>query len=118
MAVTLSKDRVLDQWSSLVHNGAGNTERIYKMTEEFLDDSNLPGVIWKRDKVSTGMFGASRDFLVVDHRALTEYKMFLCARDYGRHLDCAWYLTCKPGLLKKSNFKICNGERECHVYES
>jgi hypothetical protein len=109
MAVTLSKDRILDQWSSLVHNGAGNTERIYKMTEGFLDESNLPGVAWKRDQVSTGLFGSTRDFLIVSHRALSEYKMFLSARDYGSHLDCSWYLTCKPGLFKKAISKYATG---------
>jgi hypothetical protein len=35
--------------------------------------------------------------------------MFLCARDYGQHLDCAWYLTCKPGLFKKAVSKYAAG---------
>ena len=28
--------------------------------------------------------------------------MFLSARDYGQHLDCAWFLTCQPSLFKKA----------------
>ena len=102
MAVKLSKDRIFDSWSSLVENGAGNQERIYSTTEGTLNNLNLPGVTWKRDQVSTALFGTSRDFLIVELRTLSEYKMFLCARDFGTNLDCAWYLTCKPGMFKKA----------------
>ena len=109
MAVKLSRDKILDNWSSLVHNGAGNQERVYSMTEQALTDSKIPNISWKRDQVSTALFGGTRDFLIIDNRTLSEYKMFLCARDFGSHLDCAWYLTCKPGLFKKTISKYTAG---------
>ena len=109
MATTLKQDRMLDTWMTMVLNGAGNAERIYTTTEEYLDKSDLPGVVWKRDDVSTGLFSTSREFLIVGHAGLSDYRLFLCARDYGQHLDCAWYLTCRPGLFKKMVSKYAAG---------
>jgi hypothetical protein len=102
MAVTIRKDKIMDKWLTIVDNGAGSRERIYTATETYLGQAQLPGVGWKRDNVSTGMFGANREFLCVSNQGLREYGMFLCARDYGQHLDCAWFLTCQPGLFKKA----------------
>ena len=102
MAVTIRKDKILDNWLTIIDNGAGNQERIYKMTEGYLQDAQLPGVTLKRDQVNSGMFGRGREFLIVSHKVLTEYTMFLYARDYGQHLDCGWYLMCKPGIFKKA----------------
>jgi hypothetical protein len=56
------------------------------------------------------LFGSTREFLIISHKALSEYKMCLCARDFGQHLDCAWYLTCKPGLFKKAFSKYATGD--------
>jgi hypothetical protein len=109
MAVTIKKDRVLDSWMTIVENGAGNRDRVYSMTQLKLEEAGLPGVTWKRDDVSSGMFGASREFLVVHKRELREYSMFICARDFGQHLDCAWFLTCQPGLFKKAVSKYASG---------
>jgi len=102
MAVTIRKDRILDNWLTIIDNGAGNQERIYTTTEEYLENAQLPGVTLKRDQVNSGMFGRGREFLIVSHRVLTDYTMFIYARDYGQHLDCGWYLLCKPGMFKKA----------------
>jgi hypothetical protein len=109
MATTIKQQRMLDTWMTMVLNGAGNRERVYRTTEEYLENSGLPGVVWKRDGVSAGILSGSREFLVVTHTTLSDYKMFLCARDYGAHLDCAWYLTCRPTMFKKMVSKYAAG---------
>ncbi|MEM2613932.1 MAG: hypothetical protein QXO15_06875, partial [Nitrososphaerota archaeon] len=30
---------------------------------------------------------------------LKDYKIYVCARDYGKYLDVQWYLTCEPGFF-------------------
>lgn len=102
MAGAIKKERIINSWLTLVDHGAGNTHRIYEATENNLEHAQLPDVVWKHDVVSTGMFGKGRDFLVINHRALREYAMFINVRDYGQHLDCAWFVTCQPGLLKRA----------------
>jgi len=48
MATTIKQQRMLDTWMTMVLNGAGNRERVYRTTEEYLENSGLPGVVWKR----------------------------------------------------------------------
>src|SRR5687768_14745624 len=111
MAVTIRKDRVLDNWQKIVDNGSGNRDSIYTKTETYLTQASLPNVTWRRDAVNTGLFKTTREFIVVNHGELREYVMFLCARDYGQHLDCAWYVTCRPGLFKRAVSKAAVGHQ-------
>ena len=69
----------------------------------------MPGVIAQQQAVSSGMFGTKRDFLVVAHTNLRDYKMYIGARDYGIHLDVAWYLTAEPRFLKRAVSKYTMG---------
>lgn len=110
MATTIKQQRMLDVWQTMVENGAGNTERIYSALEDYLEKSDLPGVVWERDDVNSGgIFSASREFVIVNHSHLREYRIFLCARDYGQHLDCARFLTCRPSMFKKMVSKYATG---------
>ena len=96
---------------TMVANGAGNTERIYAAVEEYLNKSGLPDIKWARDEVSSGgFFSASRQFVIVTHNTLKDYQIFLCARDYGQHLDCARYLTIRPRMFKKMVSKYTAGD--------
>jgi hypothetical protein len=110
MAVKIRKDLILDNWVSIIDNGGGNHERIYSATESYLEQSKLPaGVTWKRDDVSAGFASTPRQFLIVNFIMLREYTMFLCARDFGNHLDCGWFLLCQPGILKRAFSKSATG---------
>jgi hypothetical protein len=54
-----------------------------------------------------GVFGrGGREFLVVNHRSLHEFVMYLNVRDFGNHLDCAWFLTVQPGFLARTASKF------------
>jgi hypothetical protein len=52
-----------------------------------------------------GLFGKEREYLMVTTERLKDYKIYVCARDYGNYLDVQWYLTCDPGFFSKA-FKI------------
>jgi hypothetical protein len=105
MAVTLSRDKVVDQWSTLVQQGAGKDQWVIDKTEQAIKEVAPPGVSCRREVVSFGLFGEKRDFLMVTHQRLREYAMFINARDYGRDLDVSWFLTVNPGFLKRSMSK-------------
>jgi hypothetical protein len=111
MAKTLRKDRIIDNWLAIVDNGIGQQERVYQRTESLLEEAKLPDVTWKREPISSGMFGRSRIFLIVNHRSLKEYVMYLSARDYGQHLDCAWFLTVQPGFFQRTASKFASGQK-------
>ena len=49
-----------------------------------------------------GLFGKKRDYLMVTNAALKDYRMYVGARDYGRHLDISWFLTVELGFFKKA----------------
>ena len=40
---------------------------------------------------------------------LPDYKMFLCVRDFGQHLDCARFMTCRASMFKKMVSKYAAG---------
>ena len=101
MAVTIKKERIVNNWSSLVENGGGKTTQLYQAMEAGLARANLPDVQWRHDQVNSGLFTKGRDFLIISNSGLSDYRMFLSIRDYGQHLDCSWYLTCQPGIMKR-----------------
>jgi hypothetical protein len=103
---TLRKDRIIDKWLTIIENGAGNQERVFLQTENLLQMANLPNVSWQRQEITMGMFTKPREFLVVNHKSLHEYTMFLNVRDFGQHLDCAWFLTVQPGFLARTASKF------------
>ena len=99
---TLSREKVIDQWSSLVERGAGKDRWVIDKTEELIKQFNAPGVVCSREVVSSGLFGEKRNFLMVTHQRLKEYAMFISARDFGRDLDVSWYLTVNPSSFKRA----------------
>jgi hypothetical protein len=112
MAKTLCKDRIIDKWLTVIENGAGNQDRVFLRTEGILQQTNLPNVSWQRQEIAMGMFGrGGREFLVVTHRSLHEYVMYLNARDFGSHLDCAWFLTVQPGFFQRTASKFAQDGR-------
>lgn len=104
----LRREEVIDNWSILIENGQGKAENIFTDTEGFIEKSKAPNLEMKRKKLAPsvlkGIFGQKRDFLVVTELGnprLEPFKIFLNARNYGNNLDVSWYLTYKPGLLRR-----------------
>ncbi len=95
----LRAEQVIDNWSILIEKGNGKAEDIFIPTEAFIKDSKAPSLKIKRKEMSPGVirgiFGTSRDFLVVTDKnfRLNPYQIFINARDYGNNLDVSWYMT-------------------------
>jgi hypothetical protein len=105
----LSGEKVLDSWSILIENGSGKGRLLYEDFMNFLKESNVPELNVETVKVVPGwlkgLFGKEREYLMITTERLKDYKIYVCARDYGNYLDVQWYLTCEPGFFSKA-FKI------------
>jgi hypothetical protein len=99
---TLRREKIVDQWFVLVEGAAGKGQWVMDKTEQAIKEYAAPGVECQRELVSTGTFSEKREFLMVAHKKLREYAMFIGARDYGRDLDVSWFLTVYPGFLKRA----------------
>lgn len=106
MAVSLKDEKILDSWSVVMEAGAGRQGDTLRYIKQRLSNSELPGVEWKDVEVQPGMFkgmfGKRRDYLMVTCQALKDYRMYVGARDYGKHLDISWFLTVEPGFFKSA----------------
>ena len=69
---SIKSDKVVDTWATMVERGAGRDNWIIQKTEEFIKEANPPNVVFERTEVSTGIFGAKRDFLQVVHKGLRD----------------------------------------------
>jgi len=105
MAVTLKDEKIIDRWSMVIGGGQGNAEQVYQDTEELIKTMKAPGIRIERVKVRPswlkGLFGNERNYMMVTSDSLSDYRMFIGARDYGDTLDVQWYLTCEPGFFKR-----------------
>jgi hypothetical protein len=83
----LSEEKVLDSWSILVENGQGKGMEVYNDFLRFLEESNVPEIDAKLVKVVPGwlkgLFGKEREYLMATTERLKDYKIYVCARDYG-----------------------------------
>lgn len=106
MTVTLKDEKLLDSWGAVLENAAGYTERLSGRIEEHLKQGELPGVTWRTVEATPGMLkgllGKKRSYLMVTSDSLRDYRMYVGARDYGRHLNISWFLTVEPGFFKKA----------------
>jgi len=107
----IKEEEVVDNWSTLIEEGKGGAERIFKDTEDFLKESKVPGLKIERQKLAPGvlkgLLGVKRDFLVVtplNNPKLEPFKVYINARDYGNNLDVSWYLTYKPKPFRFRGF--------------
>lgn len=106
MSVTLKDEKLLDSWGVVIEDGAGRQDLLMQNIRMYLENAELPGVRWDTIEASPGMlkgfFGKKRDFLRITSEGLKDYRMYVGARDYGRHLDFSWFLTIEPGFFKKT----------------
>lgn len=109
MAVSISREKVIDNWNTVIPDAAGKNTWVLDTTEAFIKDSHMPHVGCRQDEVSTGLFSAKRTFLLVGHYELKEYCMYIGARDFGAHLDVGWFLTLAPRGLKRTLSKYIVG---------
>ena len=106
----LGHETVMDQRSYIIEGGAGRSQWVFDTLMQIITDTQMPDVYCELSEVSAGMFGERRQFLVVGHNRLREYKMFIGARSYGTHLDVSWFLAVEPSLLKRTWSKYTQGD--------
>jgi hypothetical protein len=106
VAVTLNDQKILDQWGVVLEGGAGKDAAMLQMIQNTLKSSELPGVQWEnvnaQPSMLKGWFGNKRAYLMVTSEAVGDYRMYVGARDYGKHLDVSWFLTVEPGFFKSA----------------
>ena len=100
--VRLDDQKIKQRWGQIIEGGSGKTDMIYKLTQEFLQDGQAPGVTWDFIDIKTGWFSSRRQYLGVNNELLKDWRMYVAARDYGSYLDVQWYLTVEPGFLKRT----------------
>jgi hypothetical protein len=98
---TLRGEKVMDKWATIVENGAGRDKWVLDTSEEYIKNSNMPGVWCGQSEVSlSGVFSPKRPFLLLYHSGLKAYRMYIGARDFGAHLDVSWFVTFYASPLK------------------
>lgn len=106
MAVTLNDEKILDQWGVVLEGGAGKAAAMVQTVYTTLKASELPGVncgtVEAQPSMLKGFFGNKRSYLMVTSDAVKDYRMYVGARDYGKHLDVSWFLTVEPGFFKSA----------------
>jgi|GEM_PF-1271291 len=95
--------KVREQWATLVDRGAGHAEELIYDIQNRLEEAEIPGectwsLIAARSPVVFSKL--SRPFLSVELKQFKDFHQYIGARDYGIHLDCCWFLTIEPGMLK------------------
>ncbi|MCD6226020.1 hypothetical protein J7J95_03025 [bacterium] len=108
--IILKDEKILEKWSIVIENAEGEGEKVLKTTENLIGQREIPKIETKRilvspeEKMGSSYESQEREYLrVTSHQfGLRDFKMYVGARDYGKNLDCQWYLTCEPGLIKKA----------------
>lgn len=100
----LQEYMIVDRHHLLLDGLQGEGPGIIETIEDYLTAATAPGVTWFETTVSPGvikeLLGKRRDFLVVESKHLTEYRILITTRDYGTALDVAWFLTGTAKLSK------------------
>ena len=107
--MALKNESVVDKWNTLIVNGAGRGKQMLDTIETSIKAANMPQVRTGQREVSSGVFGAKRTFLHVANDSLPDFLLYIGARDYGTHLDVAWFLTVQPRGFKRAFSKYAMG---------
>jgi hypothetical protein len=108
--LSLKNEIIIDSWDKLINNAAGKDAWVFDTAEQHIKDANAPSITLSRAAMSMGMFSAKRDFLIVKHKQLKEYAVYIGAMDYGRDLYVSWYLAVFPSMLKRFISKKAYGD--------
>lgn len=90
--------------SRLIDGFGSEAARVILAVEEKLQAVAAPGVSWRQDSVDPGLLkavaGKRRDFLILEHMRLKEYKILIGARPFGSTvLQVSWLLVVRASLV-------------------
>jgi len=74
---SISREKVAHKWNFVVEHGAGRDQWVIDRIKELIKEANMPGVTCNQADVSSSMFGEKRNFLIVQHDYLRDYRMFI-----------------------------------------
>ena len=96
---------IAEQSHQLLEGVGDDALGLLASVERHLTIVAAPDISWEMQSVDTGLFralsGRCRDFLVVEHAKLKEYRVLISARDYGTALLASWMLTATPRLTNE-----------------
>jgi hypothetical protein len=107
--MALKNESVVDKWNTLIANGAGRAKQMMDAIETKIKAANIAGVRTAQREVSSGVFGTKRAFIHVSNDSLSDFLLYVGARDYGIHLDVSWFLTVQPRGFKRAFSKYAMG---------
>ena len=107
--VILKGESVVDSWNFIVEQGAGKDRWILDTTQKLILEAKIPDAACYQKYVKASFMSPERNCLIVSHIRLSDYKMYIFARNYGTHLDIGWFATIEPRFLKRTISKYAMG---------
>lgn len=103
MAIKIVSENITNEWASIINFAAGSEDQVLDDIKQRIEESDMPGTYCGiQEAQSGGMFGKKKqDFLICENEAFKDYRFFIGATSYGKHLYVCWYLTCQPGAFKQ-----------------
>jgi len=102
---TLTEEKVLDSWGITIPGAQGRENEVFESIAKEISQLVLPGIDLTREEVAAGflkgLFGQKREFLFIRNREITDYKIYVGVRSYGKTLDVSWFVTFEPGFFKR-----------------
>ena len=102
MAIRLNNESVISEWSTMILNAAGHEEKLLEGVVGRITFAEMPKVYFNYSEVETGGIFAKmkRRFLICENEGFRDFRFFIGAFPYGKHLNACYYLGCSPGILK------------------
>jgi hypothetical protein len=107
--VILKGESVVESWNFIVEQGAGKDKWILDTTQKLILEAKIPDAACYQKYVKASFMSPERNSLIVSHIRLTDYKMYIFARNFGTHLDIGWFGTIEPRFLKRTLSKYAMG---------
>jgi len=102
---TLTEEKVLDNWGITIPGAQGRENEVFESIMKEISQLALPGVDLTREDAAAGflkgLFGQKREFLFIRNREITDYKIYVGVRSYGKTLDVSWFVTFEPGFFRR-----------------
>ena len=95
--ITLTRQKVQEEWGTILEACQGEGEGLLQAVEARLTQLHPPDATWRRESMAPnavmGLAGKRRDGLVVANGRFRDHRLCVFARDYGATLDVCWYLS-------------------------
>jgi hypothetical protein len=119
--VRLRTDRILEEWSQLLPECAGEAPRIMADVQARLKATNVMGMNWSEESLASGyvigVLGRRRDCVRIQHAKFPEVVVIAGAYDHGTNLLVFWIAAARPRLLGRIRRALRFGADSERCYE-